>query len=339
MKNWLKYLLIISFTFLNMIVKAQDIHFSQFTQSTTYLGGVEAGNMSGDFRVAALHRRQWNSVSEPYQTFNLNIDSKLSLFSQKLQSYGAGIFINQDKAGDGAFTTLQIALALSRIFVLDADSVYSFRIGATGSFVQKSFDLNKLYFDNQYNGDVFVPSSSTGEQLLSNSLNFADLGLSVGFGIKNPKAVWNFGFQVAHLNRADQSFNNGNAVPQLMLMQGNLRWTQMMNEKFYLIPSILISKQGKARELIGGAEAKFILKDEITKRLALGAGLFFRTGDAVIPMVALYTNKFRFGFSYDVNTSDLKIASNRKGGPEFSVVYQSLKIRAVTQKKTVCPIY
>lgn len=320
-------------------LNAQDIHFSQFPQSTTYLGGVEAGNMSGDFRVAAIHRRQWNSVSEPYKTFNLNVDSKLSLFSQKLQAYGAGIFINQDKAGDGAFTTLQVALALSRMFVLDADSVYSFRIGATGSFVQKSFDLNKLSFDNQYNGDVFIPQASIGEQIPSNSINFADLGISAGFGIKNPRAVWNIGFQVAHLNRADQSFYNGNSVPQLMLMQGNLRWTQMLNERVYILPSILYSKQGKASELIGGAEAKFVLKDEVTKRLAFGAGVFLRTGDAVIPMVALYTNKFRFGVSYDVNTSGLEVASNNKGGPEFSIVYQSLKIRATTQKKTVCPIY
>jgi hypothetical protein len=81
------------------------------------------------------------------------------------------------------------------------------------------------------------------------------------------------------------------------------------------------------------------LKNETTSRYALTGGIFLRNKDAIIPSVAVDYNKFRIGFSYDVNISNLKTASNGKGGPEISLTYQSMKIKSKTQHKIVCPIY
>jgi hypothetical protein len=43
--------------------------------------------------------------------------------------------------------------------------------------------------------------------------------------------------------------------------------------------------------------------------------------DALIPYIGLEIGDLRFGASYDVNISDLKAATNSKGGSEFSLIY------------------
>ena len=66
---------------------------------------------------------------------------------------------------------------------------------------------------------------------------------------------------------------------------------------------------------------------------------FYRYRDAVIPQVALYYDKFRLGFSYDINLSGLREASNGRGGGEFSLVYIARKINSVSRSSSICPVY
>ena len=75
--------------------------FSQFNYSPLNLSPSEAGNFTGDLRIAGLHRRQWASVTIPYQTFSISADAKLSALTEKPNGFGVGLIINQDKAGDG----------------------------------------------------------------------------------------------------------------------------------------------------------------------------------------------------------------------------------------------
>jgi hypothetical protein len=51
------------------------------------------------------------------------------------------------------------------------------------------------------------------------------------------------------------------------------------------------------------------------------AGSWYRFGDALIPYIGLEFGNWRFGASYDVNTSSLKSASNSRGGFEISLIY------------------
>jgi hypothetical protein len=48
---------------------------------------------------------------------------------------------------------------------------------------------------------------------------------------------------------------------------------------------------------------------------------------------------FNVGISYDVNTSKLIAATNRRGGFELSVIYILRKAVPFIAKKRVCPIY
>jgi hypothetical protein len=56
---------------------AQDIHFSQFSETPLLRNPALAGIFSGDVRVQGVFRNQWNSVTVPYQTSSLNAEYKL----------------------------------------------------------------------------------------------------------------------------------------------------------------------------------------------------------------------------------------------------------------------
>ena len=44
-------------------------------------------------------------------------------------------------------------------------------------------------------------------------------------------------------------------------------------------------------------------------------------GDAIIPYVGLEFSDLRVGVTYDINISDLKTASESRGGIEISLIY------------------
>ena len=50
---------------------AQDIHFSQFSETPLLRNPALAGIFSGDLRIQAVYRNQWNSVTVPYQTSSI----------------------------------------------------------------------------------------------------------------------------------------------------------------------------------------------------------------------------------------------------------------------------
>src|SRR6187200_2779233 len=56
---------------------SQDIHFSQFFEAPLLRNPALAGIFSGDMRLQAVYRTQWQSVTVPYQTGSFNGEFKL----------------------------------------------------------------------------------------------------------------------------------------------------------------------------------------------------------------------------------------------------------------------
>src|ERR1044072_6011648 len=54
----------------------QDIHFSQFFEAPLWRNPSLAGIFTGDIRVQAVYRDQWNSVTNAYRTGSLNAENK-----------------------------------------------------------------------------------------------------------------------------------------------------------------------------------------------------------------------------------------------------------------------
>lgn len=316
----------------------QDIHFSQFPWSPLQTGAAHAGQFEGDLRLTALHRRQWAAVTVPYKTFSGSADASLNLFSEQLRSFAAGILINHDDAGDGQLRTLDVQFHFSANYPLDADSVHFIRGGAMAGFSQRSVDFNALSFDEQFNGDSWDPLAANGENYSRNKTAWFDLGFGLGWEMKTEKGSWHLGCAATHINRPDQGFYS-TAVRRPILWQINGGAFLRLQDNLSVHPEIIWMTQEKFSALNAGAEVRLAFQKEEVKRYAVGAGLFYRVNDAVIPVIALYWSKLRLGFSYDINISSLRTVSNGRGGPEFSITYITRKIRSKPQRSVVCPVY
>lgn len=327
------------FIFSATVASGQDIHFSQFMYNPVQRAATEAGNFDGDIRISALHRRQWSSVSVPYRTFTVSADGKLNALNEKLKGFSAGLLISQDAAGDGNLSQLNGLLALCYSLRLDADSVHYFRLGFNGGFGQRSIDFQKLNFDNQFNGDIYNPLSPSGESPDNTSVTFPDFGIAAGWTGIFDDVVFDAGFEINHLNKPDISFMNEGSTKLPPLMQITTSAAIDKQGKLYWLPALTFMQQEKFTEITGGVEGVLRINTNPVKRTSISGTVLFRNADAVIPGIALYYNKFRLGFTYDVNVSGLVPASNHKGGPEFSLTYIAKKIRAVNNGSRTCPVY
>jgi hypothetical protein len=105
------------------------------------------------------------------------------------------------------------------------------------------------------------------------------------------------------------------------------------------IPVALYQTQNKNKEIVAGALARFIFQNSVDKKRAFSLGAFVRLKDAFIVDAQLDYNRYRFGLSYDINTSSLKRASNGLGGFELSLIYIMKRFVRVRSNKVICPVF
>ena len=200
----------ISLIFASANLYAQDIHFSQYDMSPLNLNPAYSGYFNEDLRFIFNHRNQWQSVTKPYKTFSGSFDNKVKI---KDHAFGAGVLVNQDKAGDSKFGTFQLSVSLAKHLVISADSNLRLGIGIQGGLVNRSIDYEDLYFDKQFDGDVFDKSLPTGEQFSTSGFMYFDLSLGASIAYKVGETTdLHTGFALHHLNKPKQSFFDNTAV-------------------------------------------------------------------------------------------------------------------------------
>ncbi len=90
----------------------QDIHFSQFFEAPLLRNPSLAGIFTGDVRVQAVYRDQWNSVTNAYKTGSLNAEYKMPI-GKSDDFITAGLQMLYDKAGTVSWTSAHILPALN----------------------------------------------------------------------------------------------------------------------------------------------------------------------------------------------------------------------------------
>lgn len=298
--------------------QAQDIHFSQFSEAPLWRNPSLAGIFTGDVRVQAVYRDQWNSVTNAYRTGSMNAEYKLPV--GKVNDFvTVGMQVLYDRAGTIGWTSTHVLPALNYHKSLSTQNNRYLSLGFMGGLVQRRFDPSKMTTNTQYD------NGGLGENLANSQYSYLDgsVGMSYNSNLNfNPDNSFYIGAAYHHFNRPNNSFYR-NATIELhpkWVFSGGLKLG--VSDYAYLTLQADHSKQGGFTETMAGIMYGLKLgENPDNPAYTLHAGSFLRWNDALIPVIKIDYTPFSVALSYDVNISKLKPSSYGRGGFELSVSY------------------
>lgn len=318
------YIILCLFSFKPQTVKAQDVHFSQFFEAPLLRNPALAGLFQGDIRFQGIYRSQWASVTTPFTTGSFSFEYKKQVGNaDDFITYGTQLLF--DKAGAAALTTTNVMPAFNYHKSLNGEKNKYLSLGIMGGLVQRRFDRSKITTNNHYDGNGYNPSLGDGESFTNSNFTYLDgsIGLSYNSTIAQ-KAEDNYFIGIAyhHFNKPKNSFYNNPEVEMQAKIVASAGVKFTLNETSYFTFHADYSQQGAFSQLIGGAIYSYKIGEDIEDpKYVLHLGGFLRAKDAFIPIVKLDYRPFAFSFSYDANVSQLRTASQGRGGMELSVSF------------------
>lgn len=333
----MRFILTIIFCAFLSVSQAQDPNFSQFFASPLTLNPALTGKFNGVLRAAGNYRNQWPSIQNAYTTATLSVDGGiLKNRIPEFDQFGVGFMAFSDQAGDGVLRSNFAALSTAYHKAIDEDGLHQIGLGFQGTYVNKRLDVSRVYFEDQLQADGFT--GITSEFFTRDQLNFSYFDMNMGlFYNGSSNGVNNFyaGASMYHVNRPKESFNGGNYIldPRVTFQAGGKLPVGLFDA---LHLSAIHSRQANAVNTVLGGAYMLNLSPDNSSPTNLYTGLWLRFGDAWIPYVGLEFGSFHIGASYDVNISNLRPASNLRGGAEFSLIYTKQPTDPFS-KKLYCP--
>ena len=330
----IKKLLLLGVTALlfSSVLRAQDIHWTQFTQSPLTLNPALTGDFEGTFRISGIYRDQYNFVrsqnpgGKGFRTPSFSVDVPI-LALRGNDWVSAGIVAYADKAGTGGLTNNGYLASGSYHLALDKKGKSYLVAGVQfGSVTREIKDRQALTFeDNILNGQLgaasidFAKLSEDGE-----SYSVANFGLMYRTAASK-KVDFNLGAAVSYITRPNGSLSaTGGAAgaggefkrPLKLTVHGQME--NRMSDNFTLYPAFIFQNSAKVNELAIQAMGGYNLTFN-EQPLQAKAGLGYRVGDAVQVLLGGIYNDWQFGLAYDLTTSGLTSANNLRGGFELAI--------------------
>ncbi|MFY9243312.1 MAG: PorP/SprF family type IX secretion system membrane protein [Polaribacter sp.] len=329
----MKKIIILFFVFSSVISFAQDIIFSQAflvpeTLNSSFTGSIRSS------KVGSLFRSQWRNSA-----FKTN--TNYAFYDTWFERYNTGIgvsFLNQSES-NSSYSFNQINFNYAMAFQLN--KTWFFRPSVSVGFGMKNYGFQNLLLEDQINlTNNTINTSSLDPTLLASQRNFLDFSSSILF---NNDDSW-IGLTVRHLNKPNISLTeNGNAPLDIfwsvhakyyLPFLENDRTEFNRKSKVYVLSNFMM--QGGFNRLDVGAQ--YVFENQFS--LGITAGLTpikneFTTSSlsSISSFVGLRWQGFRFGYSYDFNTTNFV---NTGGIHEFSVSYDfDINIRALNRYKCI----
>lgn len=293
------FLLVISALFMSSHSYAQDPAFSQFYANPLYLNPALAGSAQCP-RVILNYRNQWPGIPATYVTYSASYDQ----YIDGIQG-GIGLQAYHDRAGTGIINTNHVSGMYA--YQLAVDKNISIKAGFQATYYQRSIDWSQLTFGDQIHrryGFIY----QTQETPINSNVNKLDF--STGMLIFTQKLY--LGLSAHHLTQPDESFFPGSEsrLPRKYTAHAGalIPMDKENPDDGSISPNIIYQRQGEFNHLNLGM---YVNRGPIT------GGVWYRWGDALIFLVGLYTDQFRFGYSYDVTVS--RLGTQTLGSHEISV--------------------
>lgn len=327
------FLIFTLFVLTTISVKAQDVIFSQNflvpeTLNTSFTGALRSSKMG------TVHKSQWRNSA-----FKTN--SNFVFFDTWFEEYKTGLgisFLNQTESAS-TYTFNQINFNYSMAFQI-SDSWY-FRPSISVGYGMKNYGFQNLLLEDQINiNNGNIDTSTIDPLLLRTNRNFFDFSSSVLF---NNEDSW-LGFTIKHLNKPNISLTENGNVPldifvsvhsnMLIPVFNNYRNDFIGMSKLFLITNFML--QGQFNRLDIGTQ--YVIDDRFSIGILASTSPIKNTNQesfisSINTFAGIRWNGFRFGYSYDINTTEL---INTGGIHEFSVSYDfNVNIRKLARYKCV----
>ena len=315
-----KYLAVVMLSMLSTVVVAQiDPHFSQYYMYPLWLNPALTGAVDGNYRVSVIDRQQWSNIA-PFKTTGISGD----MTTKKNINFGVNVL--QQTAGDVGYkySTGDLSISYSGIrFGKEGDKVLTF--GMQGGFLGRSIDLSAAQVDAQYQeGGGYNSALPTNLAITKPSAYAFDMGAGLFYYDADPDKKTNLfgGFSAGHITQPNNPFlssSTGAKLPIRYTVHGGANI--YLSEKAQLVPNVLYMQQGNSTEIMLGGYVQMALNEtsDIT------GGVNYRVNDAIAPYIGLKLSDFTFGFSYDVNSSQLGKVVNGTSGFDLSLMYTDSK--------------
>lgn len=331
-------------------IRAQEARFAQFYASPLYTNPALTGVMEGQLRFTANYRELYTSIlgNEGFKTIAAGLEIRrpvgrgnfFGFGAQFLRDQAAGNFTRNQGVISGSF---QKKLAGGR-----RGPSYFLVGGAQLGFGQNGFDVQKLWFSNQFFVDpssraAFIDRGlSSGETFGQNSsglyLDF-NAGL-LWYGVIDKNLSFYVGGAAFHLNEPNISYIGASDPLRRRIVGHAGAELGLGSSGFSILPAAIVQLQGPATSITSGANFRYTQKD--WKEVALRAGLWLHASnridkiaaDAAIVTAVLELEQLQFGLSYDLTINDLKRSNNGRGAFEISMIFTQ---KANYRSKVECP--
>jgi type IX secretion system PorP/SprF family membrane protein len=319
---------------------SQDLHFSQFMNSPLLTNPANTGFIpDGDYRLGINYRNQWSSImSVPYKTMSAFGD--MQLMQNDYGWLGVGGLILRDVAGSGNLTSTKVYGSVAYHQMLNLGSLLS--LGFNVGWANKNINVTNLKFPDQFDGHFFDGHLPTSAVLDYTNINYLDIQAGMNYAyFPSENFYLNAGFSTFHINRPRESFFNSqpgidNRIPlrHSAFINGSFK----LNDQWIINPNTYFSLQAKSYEWVLGANAHYNLSGD-GENVLIG-GLYYRSNDAIIPMIGLGYKDYTFTFTYDATISTLRNYNNTRGAFEFSLVKQGVFDHyAGNRRESLCPSF
>lgn len=295
---------------------AQDIRFSQYYTATSLYNPAFTGNFKGDFRAMAIYKSQWIAPFNAYRT--IGGGAEFGILKQKLKGSGLGVGVHffSDQAGDLDFNTNQLQLSVGYTQRLGNYFPNSLSAGFQMLGANRSINMSNAIYQNGLGGN------NGGDVIGMDNYWYYSLGLGMlWYAEPFDKVNFYIGGSAFNLLRPNQSFYTDGKDALYVRYVGQMGVNFEVNDKIDVNASTMYQKQGPFQEFMIGFLGRYDFSPNTKTNFKVGAGLWYRMQDALIPTVRAEYNDFSFTFNYDINLSTLTRASRANGGPEVSLSY------------------
>ncbi|GGG52350.1 PorP/SprF family type IX secretion system membrane protein [Bizionia arctica] len=302
--------------------KAQDPIFSQANYIQETLNpGFTGFEDNGRTYAGIISRLQWPNLDLKLTTQYAFINQSFDYGPRLGFGVGANVIWQYESFNNYNYYQVNVSYAQR----INLTGGWFFRPGIEVGVGNKSNRFQNLILSDQININTGTINPNSVDPLSNNTHNPYFMDFSTGFVFEkedfNGVTYW-FGVSVKHLNRPNISFVEGEEVPLNIFysLQGNYRFPFLNDDSIMMTANYM--QQGEYNRLDIGSifQVRQLLLGLTAATNPIRNDNNSHVLTSVNAFIGLEYTEYRFGFSYDMDTSGI---GNTNGVYEFSLTYLS----------------